>query len=198
MSNPIPEELNPQNPTGIIPPAVVGSTLDHSAGLAAASEATRYPRVLAVLENCPILLFADGHILFTAKAAIDGDGSGSSHGDPDFQPRTSWRNRGSSLNSDVDCYIVVPPVILDGVKPVVLGSQVQVFNRLNRKTSAAMVGDVGPSHRVGEISIALANALGIPSSPTTGGETSHVIQYTIYPGKPAVVGAKTYSLQPSA
>jgi Fungal chitosanase of glycosyl hydrolase group 75 len=40
--------------------------------------------------------------------------------------------------------------------------------------------DVGPASKIGEASIALAHALGIPSSPKTGG-TAHGIIYVIFP-----------------
>lgn len=149
---------------------------------------------LATIENCAVTLQNDGRVSYVAKAAIDGDGTGASHGDPDFQPRTSLK---PNLNSDVDRYIVVPPAILKGVTPVVLGCQAYVINTLNGLFTDAVVGDVGPRTKIGEISIACAKALGIPSSPTSGGESRHVISYIITPGQPATVNGKTYALQPS-
>lgn len=151
-------------------------------------------KILATLEGHDIQLDDDGVIQYSAKMAIDDDGTGSSHGDPYFQPRTSLRINGVSLNSDVDRYIVVPPAIIRGVTPIVLGCQAFV-TYLGRKT-AAVVGDVGPYHKIGEASIACANALGIPSSPNTGGVDSGVF-YEIHPGVPAVVNGKTYQLQAS-
>lgn len=152
-------------------------------------------KVLATIENCPILLRDDGSVVFVAKAAIDGDGTGSSHGDPDFQPRTSLK---PDLNSDEDCYIVVPPATIHDVGPIVLGCQALVKNRLNNRTTFAVVGDVGPHHKIGEISIATAKAIGVAPSPITGGESTHVIEYTLWPGKPAEVNGKVYHLQPSS
>jgi hypothetical protein len=150
-------------------------------------------RVIAVIENCPILLQPDGSVLFVAKAAIDGDGTGSAHGDPDFQPRTSLK---PYLNSDTENYIVVPPAIPEAVGPIVLGCQARVKNRINNLVAFAVVGDIGPKTKIGEISIALADALGIASSPTKGGETTHVIEYTLWPGLPSTANGKTYTLQP--
>lgn len=46
---------------------------------------------------------------------------------------------------------------------------------------AAIVGDVGPKGKWGEGSIALAKALGIPSSPRYGG-TSHGVTFLVFPG----------------
>lgn len=149
--------------------------------------------VLATIEMHDVL-YEEGVVRYTAKAAIDGDGTGASHGDPDFQPRTSLKERGSSLNADEDIYIVVPPAILDGVHPVVLGCQ--AFVSYKGKRTPAVVGDVGPRTKLGEISIACAKVLGIPSSPLTGGVSSGV-DYEIHPGIPANVNGKSYDLQPS-
>lgn len=151
-------------------------------------------RTIATIEGHDIIEQDDLSVTFTAKAAIDGDGSGASHGDPDFQPRTSLRLNGVSLNSDIVPYIVVPPAIIQGVKPIVLGSRAVVG--FGRRTVEAVVGDVGPHAKLGEISIACAEALGIPSSPNTGGVDSGV-EYTIYPGTPALANGVQYQLQPS-
>lgn len=154
-----------------------------------------------VIENCPIM-FDDadgvgGRVFYTAKMAIDGDGLGPSHGDSDYQPQTSLKLDGISLNADVDHYIVVPPQIIKAVKGIVLGCRALVYNRINKKITDAVVGDVGPHSKLGEASIATAAALGVPSSPTTGGDSSHVYEYCLWPGQPAVVGSKHYVLQPT-
>lgn len=52
------------------------------------------------------------------------------------------------------------------------------------RTCAALVADVGPAHKYGEGSIALAAALGIPSSPRNGGCSSGVV-YVCWPGTAA-------------
>lgn len=151
--------------------------------------------VFATIEGHPITLNTDSSITYTAKAAIDGDGSGgNSYGDPDFQDATSLKVNGVSLNAEAEAYIVVPPAILDGVPQPVLGSQ--AFVSFGSKSVAAVVGDIGPRTRIGEISIACAEALGIPSSPLSGGVPSGVL-YRIFPGVPAVANGKTYPLQPS-
>lgn len=134
----------------------------------------------------------DGSVQWTGKADIDGDGSGSSHGDPDFQGDTTLHFDGKPLNSDVDRYIVVPPSVIAAVEPVVLGCQAIVIYAGRQCT--AVVGDIGPRDKIGEISISCANALGIPSSPTTGGVNSGVT-YILFPGTPAQVDDKTFTLQ---
>jgi hypothetical protein len=45
----------------------------------------------------------------------------------------------------------------------------------------AVYADVGPANKIGEASIALAGALGIPSSPKIGG-VGHGIFYVVFPG----------------
>lgn len=151
-------------------------------------------KTLDIIEGHSIFLRDDGSVVYTAKMAIDGDGTGSSHGDPDFQPRTSLKLNGEFLNADVDKYIVVPPAIIQGVAPIVLGCQAYVSYKGARVS--AVVGDIGPHKKLGEASIATARSLGIPSSPLTGGVESGV-DYTIMPGVPAVVDGKHYQLQSS-
>lgn len=46
--------------------------------------------------------------------------------------------------------------------------------------ASAIVADIGPKDQLGEGSIALAEALGIPSSPRTGGVKSNVA-YGVFP-----------------
>ncbi|HEY1769452.1 MAG TPA: hypothetical protein VGG02_04260 [Chthoniobacterales bacterium] len=154
-------------------------------------------KIIDTIENEPITLGDDGKVTYKSKAAIDADGSGPSHGDPDWQNDTTLHHNGQALNADVDQYIVVPPAIIHGVEPIVLGSQAHVTNTLNGSTCDAVVGDIGPHRKLGEISVATARALGIPSSPLNGGVDDHVIEYVIEPGVPAQVDGVTYQLQPS-
>jgi hypothetical protein len=153
-------------------------------------------KLIANIEGEDVLLHEDGRITFKAKAAIDADGTGPHHGDPTSQSDTSLHLNGKPLNADEDIYIVVPPAILKGVVSIVLGCQALVHNLKNGTSTTAVVGDIGPKKKIGEISVACAIALGINSSPTKGGEDGHVIEYIIYPGQAAVVNGKQYKLQP--
>ena len=155
-------------------------------------------KIIDTIEGEDIVLGDDGKVRYKSKAAIDADGIGPSHGDPDKQDDTSLHHNGQPLNADVDQYIVVPPAIIAGVAPIVLGSQAHVTNTLNGKTCDAVVGDIGPHKKLGEISVACAKALGIPPSPVSGGEDQHVVQYVIEPGVPAMVNGVTYQLQASS
>lgn len=153
---------------------------------------------IATIEGCPIerTIKDDGTeiVNYIAKAAVDNDGSGGNpEGDPDHQDETSLKNHGRSLNAEIEPYVVVPPAIIRGTKGVVLGCLVRCFNQKNGQRFVGVVGDIGPHTKLGEVSVAMAKALGINPSPTRGGEDAHVIQYTIFPGQ----AAPGYSLQPS-
>jgi Fungal chitosanase of glycosyl hydrolase group 75 len=151
--------------------------------------------IIDIIDGEEITLQDNGDITFKAKAAVDTDGSGPLHGDPCAQKDTSLHFEGKALNADEDIYIVLPPQVISGVKPMVLGCQAFVINGKNNLKTAAVVGDIGPHRKIGEISVACAKALGINPSPNTGGEDSHVIHYHVKPGVPAVVNGKTYTLQ---
>ncbi len=151
-------------------------------------------RLIATIEGEPIYELPDGSVHFKAKAAIDSDGVGPHHGDHTAQDQTSYK---PDLNADVDRYIVVPPAIRNGVKGVVMGCLANVTNTGNGQHTAAVVGDVGPRKKLGEISCACASAIGLNPSPVDGGIDEHAIEYVIFPGVPAVVNGKTYTLQPA-
>ncbi len=144
--------------------------------------------------NSPVFQEADGRVHFMADMDVDVDGSGSSHGDPYYQPDTSLHYQGKPLNADVERYIVVSLAIVDKITGVVLGSQARVTYR--GKTVDAVVGDLGPTKTDGEASRAVALALGINPSPINGGVDAPAVFYEFFPGVPAVVDGKTYSLQP--
>ncbi len=56
-----------------------------------------------------------------------------------------------------------------------------VLNRRNGKISYAIFGDVGPSDRIGEGSVALAENLGIRSDARNGGARGGIL-YLVFPG----------------
>ena len=151
-------------------------------------------RVITTIEGEVIREMDDGSVRWKAKAAIDSDGTGPHHGDRTAQDHTTYK---PDLNADLDKYIVVPPAIRLGVEGIVIGCQAQVTNTNNGKETAAVVGDIGPRKKLGEISCACASALGLNPSPVSGGMDEHKIEYVIYPGKPAVVDGKQYKLQPA-
>ncbi len=56
-----------------------------------------------------------------------------------------------------------------------------VVNSKNGKSCGCIYADSGPAGNIGEGSIALAEALGVPSSPKNGG-TGHGIVFVVFPG----------------
>ena len=98
-------------------------------------------------------------------------------------------------------FIVVPPLIIKGVAGIVMGCRAIVTNTKNGKSVEAVVADGGPSNHLGEISVACAKAIGVPTGTTHpangGGASSPNIHYQLFPGVAAVVNGVTYPLQSS-
>ena len=102
-------------------------------------------------------------------------------------------------------YVVVPPMVVNGVNGVVMGCRAVVTNTLNGKSVEAVVADGGNSDKLGEISLACAIAIGVPvamnaAHPANSGgidADQHVIHYRLFPGTAGKVAGVTYPLQPS-
>ena len=98
-------------------------------------------------------------------------------------------------------FIVVPPMIIRGVAGIVLGCRCVVTNARTGQRVEAVVADGGPSNHLGEISVACAQAIGVPVGTTHpangGGAPSPSIHYQLFPGTAAVVNGVTYPLQHS-
>ncbi|GAB4284008.1 MAG: hypothetical protein Kow0068_08980 [Marinilabiliales bacterium] len=77
-------------------------------------------------------------------------------------------------------YIALP-YSLQSLCGISMGDFVYVRNTLNDSTSYAYLADTGPSGKLGEGSILLADRLGINSNPRTGGVSQPVIDYVIFP-----------------
>ncbi|MEJ8823618.1 glycoside hydrolase family 75 protein [Variovorax humicola] len=111
----------------------------------------------------------------------------------------TWYRHRDKLASDpaayVDAetvpYIVVPPLIVQKTSGVVRGCKAQVT--WHGKTVACVVADRGPAQRIGELSIAAARALGMPSSPRNGGTERAEVLYELWPG----TAAPGFELQPA-
>lgn len=94
------------------------------------------------------------------------------------------------LDSETELFTVVPGPVRMMVRPIVIGCLAVVS--YGGRGRIAVVGDSGPASHLGEVSIALAKALGIPSSPKNGGVDSGV-SYKLFPGIPC----PGYELQPA-
>jgi hypothetical protein len=64
---------------------------------------------------------------------------------------------------------------------VKLGDLAVVINQKNGRSAFAIYADSGPADKIGEGSIALANALGVNSDPRHGGIQEEEITYLIFP-----------------
>ncbi|MFJ7684856.1 LysM peptidoglycan-binding domain-containing protein [Peribacillus butanolivorans] len=80
------------------------------------------------------------------------------------------------LNAEVIPYIALPARHMMGAK---IGDLCLVINTMNNKRSYAIVGDIEPDNSIGIGSIALAEKLGILSSPKTGGVEDGIL-YIIF------------------
>ena len=159
--------------------------------------------VIDIIECVSIYRFVDDitafeTVLFTAGARIDCDGSGGNPDhDPYFQDDTTLHGPdGKALNAYKTPFIVVPPVVCKRTKGIVLGATALVKNVFNNHTCVAVVGDIGPRHKIGEMSPACAVALGLDGNPNHGGTSSKCIEYEIQVGKPAEVNGVQYKLRP--
>jgi hypothetical protein len=79
----------------------------------------------------------------------------------------------------------IPFVVLPGAMARQIGARpgdfAVVFNQRNGKSSYAIFGDVGPSDRIGEGSMALAENLGIRSDARNGGARRGIL-FLVFPG----------------
>lgn len=95
---------------------------------------------------------------------------------------TSLVNRGSFGPADPRRYVdasAIPFFVLPApalhVGHARLGDFGVVLNRRNGRLAFAILADIGPKTRIGEGSIALAEALGLPSSPLAGGAAGGIV-----------------------
>jgi hypothetical protein len=98
------------------------------------------------------------------------------------------------VDSETVPFIVVSPLLRQTANGIVLGCRARVTNTLNGKVVDAVVADIGPRYRIGELSIAAAKALGISADPRRGGEARRVVKYELWPGEAAVVAGVGYRL----
>jgi Fungal chitosanase of glycosyl hydrolase group 75 len=157
-------------------------------------------KTIDLIQEVPINLYTsdsgDEMVIFKADADIDCDGSGGNpDNDPWFQNDTTLHRDGAALNAYKESFMVVPPVVISKTKGIVLGSLCLVEHTINTKFCFAVVGDIGPRKKVGEISPACAKQIGVNPNARTGGEERKVIRYTIFIGVPARINGLQYTLQ---
>ncbi len=130
--------------------------------------------------------------LFVSDMDQDNDGpGGSTEEDPDWNPETSLKHNGESINSHEVSGIVVPTWLPMRVHGTVLGCQAFATNLATGKREPAVVYDLGPTRKSGEGSNLLCKRLG-----ADGGENRPLFLFEFFPGIPAQVDGITYDLQP--
>lgn len=136
----------------------------------------------------------DRPMVFPAKEGSGGSNVG-------YYSKTAYFRRDADpfhpdryLDSAAIPFIVVENFIRRRAKGIVLGCRARVTNCRTGKSVDAIVGDLGPLYKVGEISIAAARAIGINSDPRIGGEEDHVIDYELWPDEPAVINGEEFEL----
>jgi hypothetical protein len=91
-----------------------------------------------------------GPLYFKSGAAVDVDGVGPHYGDKYAQSETSLRlSGGSSLNADLTPYYVLPPQVRQQI-----GARIGDLGliRYRGQIVAAVLGDIGPRAKIGELS----------------------------------------------
>lgn len=155
--------------------------------------------VIKKIEYEPITLEVDSTgqeiIRYRSKAAVDDDGSLNLWHDPCWQPETSLRLNGKYIDAEKVPYIAIPPVIQRAAKRIVLGCMCMTFNTVKFLSCLGVVAEIGPSEKLGELSVEMARRLALNPSAIAGGTDEHIVEYTIWPGKPAVVDRIVYQLQ---
>jgi len=126
-------------------------------------------------------------------------GHPTSDGNGNWYSRTTytWQDRDLPtryVDATSVAYVVVNPHVRMRATGVVIGCKARVTYK--GKTVDAVVADVSGGADIGELSIAAAEALGIPPSPRSGGVNSGVT-FELWPGQAAVVNDETYELQPA-
>jgi hypothetical protein len=89
-------------------------------------------------------------------------------------------------------YLVVNPIVRAKATGIVIGCKASVTYK--GKTIDAVVADVSGGKDIGEMSMAAAEMLGIPSSPRSGGVDSGV-EFEFWPGQAATIDGELYELQ---
>ena len=95
------------------------------------------------------------------------------------------------VDSETVPYIVVPSIIIQRTAGIVCGCKAQVT--WEGRSVECVVADRGPANKIGELSIAAARAVGLPSSPRNGGTERPEVLYELWPG----IAAPGYTLLPA-
>lgn len=84
------------------------------------------------------------------------------------------------VNAETVPFFVLPAAV-KSIAGIQNGDIAYVYNTTNGLGCYAVLADQGPAGKLGEGSIYLANQLGINSNPRTGGTSSGIIDYIVFP-----------------
>ncbi|HEV2864716.1 MAG TPA: hypothetical protein VGX48_27200 [Pyrinomonadaceae bacterium] len=99
------------------------------------------------------------------------------------QPGKAADDPAAYVDAETVPYIVVPPLVINRTRGVVCGCRARVT--LGGRSVECVVADRGPRNKIGELSIAAARAIGLPSSPRHGGTEEAEVLYELWPGQAA-------------
>ena len=171
-------------------PAYAEAALGQQSGIPwAAAQVRQDFNYYSGLVNNSVHVFGSRAVFYASKFDVDNDGSaGNAAGDPCHQADTSLHDRsGKPLSADDMPFIVLPkrgqqPYLWSGLG-VGVGDLAMLWYK-NGAMCAAIIGDVGPSTKIGEGSTKVARALGINPDPNTGGvqDIPPGIMHMVFPG----------------
>lgn len=160
------------------------------------AENAQYVYYANVIQDSSSALNGKPSYFWFGDADNDVDGSPYWQNDPDGQAGTRWLYNGKPINGDLIPFIVVPPQIIQKT-PEIVGGCVGTMEYQDKIVSC-VVGDSGPSSKIGEASPAALRALGLPALHNgNGGLDTQEILYRIWPGVSArlVIDDVTYQFE---
>lgn len=144
-------------------------------------ENAEYQYAANVIQDDQRILNGKPSYFWFGDADNDVDGSPYWKQDPSGQAGTRWLYEGKAIDGDIVPFIVVPPQIIKMTPEIVGGCVATVEYEGN--VVACVVGDSGPSNKIGEMSPAALRALGLPAHMNgNGGLDTQEILYRIWPG----------------
>ncbi len=96
-------------------------------------------------------------------------------------PRRPERDPARYVDAATIAYVALPPAATR-TWGITLGDLAAVYDPRTGSTALAIFADIGPANALGEASIALAEALALPSDPRHGGVEAPRIAYVLFPG----------------
>lgn len=160
------------------------------------AENAAYTYYANIIEDDARMLNGKPCIMWFGDADNDVDGAPYWKQDPSGQSGTRWLYNGKPINGDIIPFIVVPPQIIK-VTPEIVGC-CQAAAYYKDKEVACVVGDSGPTSKIGEMSPAALRALGLPAPRNgNGGLDMQEILYRIWPGVAArlILDGQTYQFE---